>query len=101
MEIVKDLLYLCSIIFFTIYVHIEKRNSYNKGFFFFFYHYSDMVEEVLHHTNQWNKEAEENGTPVTAHIESIKPLNYCNYASIKTSKKHNKAESEVQKKNGK
>ena len=75
MEIAEVLIYVCSIVCFTIYIHFEKRSSYQKGFSDGVKHYSDMVEEVLHHTNQWNKEAEEAGMNLTAHIESIKPLN--------------------------
>lgn len=75
MTIAEVLAYVCSIVCLTIYIHFEKRNSYQKGFSDGVEHYSNMVEEVLHRTNQWNKEAEEAGMNLTAYIESIKPLN--------------------------
>ena len=65
---------MCSIVCFTIYIHFEKRRSYQKGLSDGVKHYSGMVDEVLHRTNQWNKEAKEAGRHFTAHIESIEPL---------------------------
>lgn len=75
MGIIKVLVYVCLITCFTVYIHFEKRNSYQKGFSDGVKHYSDLVEEVLHRTNQWNKEMEDAGMNLTAYIESIKPLN--------------------------
>lgn len=72
MGIIEILICICLIVCLTIYIHIEKLNSYKEGFLDGVKHYSNMVEEVLHCTNQWNKETE---TGMTAFIESIKPLN--------------------------
>lgn len=47
MEIVEVLIYVCLIACLTIYIHFEKRRSYQKGFTDGVKHYSDMVEELL------------------------------------------------------
>lgn len=73
--VIVDVLYVCSIICLFIYIHSEKRRSYKKGFSDGVEHYSDTVNETLRYINQWNKEAEEAGIPLTAYIESLKPLN--------------------------
>lgn len=74
MGIAEILVYVCSIICLTIYISFAKRNSYQKGFSDGVKHYSDMVDEVLHDVNRFNRESEENGMDLRAYLESIKPL---------------------------
>lgn len=74
MGIAEVLVYVGLIAMLTIYIHFEKRNSYQKGFSDGVKHYSDLVDEVLHGINRFNREAEESGTSFSAHLESIKPL---------------------------
>ncbi len=66
------LVYVALIVCLTIYIHFEKRNSYQKGFSDGVEHYSKLVDEVLHSTVQWNKEHE---GEIIAYVETIKPLN--------------------------
>ena len=75
MQIVEFLVYVISVVVFTIYILFEKRRSYQKGFWDGVEHYSKMVDGVLHRVNRFNKEAEEAGMDFTAYVESIKPLN--------------------------
>lgn len=75
MQIVEVLIYVLLIAGLTIYIHFEKRDSYQKGFSDGVEHYSKLVDEVLYQTNRWNKKAEEAGTGLTAYVESIRPLN--------------------------
>lgn len=75
MQIVEVLIYVLLVAGLTIYIYFEKRDSYQKGFSDGVEHYSKMVDEVLHQTNQWNKKAEESGMDLIAYVESIKPLN--------------------------
>lgn len=62
-------------VLFTIYIHFERRNSYQKGFSDGVEQYSNMANQVLDHINKLNKEAEEAGMDFKAYVESIKPLN--------------------------
>jgi hypothetical protein len=75
MGIIAFLVYVFLIACLTIYIHYEKQKSYQKGFSDGVEHYSSMVEEVLQQTNRFNREAEEAGIDLTAHVESIKPFN--------------------------
>lgn len=54
MQIVEVLIYVLLIAGLTIYIHFEKRDSYQKGFSDGVEHYSKMVEEVLHQTRPLN-----------------------------------------------
>lgn len=74
MGIAEVLVYIALIVSLTIYIHFEKGRSYQKGFQDGVKHYSDMVDEVLHDVNRFNRESEENGMDLRAYLESIKPL---------------------------
>lgn len=75
MEIAKVLVYVGLIGALTIYIHFEKERSYREGFQDGIKHYSDLVDEALHHINRFNRKAEEAGTDIRAYLESINPLN--------------------------
>lgn len=66
---------LLCVIVMAIYTCFVKWKSYQEGFSDGVKHYSDMVDRVLHDTNQFNKEAEEAEMDIVAHVESIRPLN--------------------------
>lgn len=74
MEIGEILVYVSLIVSLTVYIHFEKRYNYQKGFLDGVEHYSKLVDEALHQTNQFNREAEESGINLRAELESIKPL---------------------------
>lgn len=75
MGIGEVLVYVGLIAMLTIYIHFEKRNSYQKGFQDGVEHYSNLVEKALHQINRFNRESEENGMDLRAELESIKPIN--------------------------
>ena len=74
MGIGEVLVYVGLIVMLTIYIHFEKRYNYQKGFQDGVEHYSKLVDEALHQTNQFNREAEDAGMDIRAELESIKPL---------------------------
>lgn len=78
MEIAEILVYVGLTVSFiaslTVYIHFEKLHEYKKGFLDGVEHYSKLVDEALHQTNQFNKEAEETGKDIRVELESIKPL---------------------------
>ena len=66
MEIAEVSIYVSSIVLLIIYILIEKRNSYRKGFDDGVEYYSHTVEKLLDHINQWNKKAKEAGIDLAA-----------------------------------
>ena len=59
MSIIVDLIYICSIVCLTIYIHFEKRSSYKKGFSDGFNYYSEMAEDTYNFEAQESEDEEE------------------------------------------
>lgn len=75
MGIAEILVYIALIVSLTIYIHFEKRRSYREGFQDGIKHYSDLVDNALHHINRFNRKAEDAEIDIRAYLESINPLN--------------------------